>query len=109
MKGTHLGEFEELVLLAVAALAENAYAVAVKDEIEEKAERKVNISAIHSSLYRLEDKGFLESEVGGATSKRGGKSKRFFKVTAYGYKSLKESQSLRQSFWNIIPQLSAQE
>ncbi|MHA7102419.1 PadR family transcriptional regulator [Roseivirga pacifica] len=109
MKGTHLGEFEELVLLAVAALHGNAYAVTVKGEIEERASRKVNISAVHSSLYRLEEKGFLESSVGGATNKRGGKSKRLFKVTAYGFKSLKEAQSLRQSFWNIIPQLSTQE
>ncbi len=108
MKGTHLGELEELVLLAVAALQGNAYAVTVKTEIEERAERKVNISAIHSSLYRLEDKGFLESEVGGATNKRGGKSKRLFKVTAYGYRSLKEAKDTRQSFWSIIPQLSTQ-
>ncbi len=109
MRGTHLGEFEELVLLAVAALNDNAYAVVVKSEIEEKADRKVNISAIHTALYRLEEKGFLESSVGGATKTRGGKSKRFFKVTAYGFKSLREAQSLRQSFWSVIPQLSTQE
>lgn len=108
MKGSNLGEFEELVLLAVAALHDNAYAVSVKAEIEERAERKTNISAIHASLYRLEDKGFLESNMGGATKTRGGKSKRLFKVTAYGYKSLREAQSVRQSFWNAIPQLSAQ-
>jgi len=108
MRGTHLGEFEELVLLAVAALNDNAYAVIVKGEIEEKADRKVNISAIHTALYRLEEKGFLESSVGGATKTRGGKNKRFFKVTAYGFKSLREAQSLRQSFWDVIPQLSTQ-
>lgn len=108
MRGTNLGELEELVLLAVAALNDNAYAVTVKAEIEEKADRTLNISAVHTSLYRLEDKGFLESEVGGATNTRGGKSKRLFTVTAYGFKVLKESQELKQSFWKVIPQLSAE-
>ena len=108
MRGTYLGELEELVLLAVATLNENAYAVAVRAEIEERANRKVNISAIHASLYRLEDKGFLESYMGEATNKRGGKSKRIFKTTQNGYKTLKESQAVRQSFWGEIPQLSGQ-
>jgi DNA-binding PadR family transcriptional regulator len=108
MRGTYLGELEELVLLAVAVLNTDAYAVSVRKEIQERAQRKVNISAIHASLYRLEDKGFLDSYMGEATNKRGGKSKRIFKVTAYGYKSLKEAQGVRQSFWGSIPQLSSQ-
>lgn len=106
MRGTYLGELEELVLLSVASLSEEAYAVSVKAEIEEKANRTLNISAVHSCLYRLEDKGFLESYYGGATQKRGGKSKRLFKVTAHGYKVLKDSQEVKQSFWQSIPQLS---
>ncbi|MCE7995566.1 MAG: PadR family transcriptional regulator [Roseivirga sp.] len=108
MRGTYLGELEELVLLSVAALVDSAYAVAVRAEIEGRANRKVNISAIHASLYRLEDKGFLDSHMGEATNKRGGKSKRIFTVTTYGYKTLKEAQTVRQSFWGSIPQLSAQ-
>ncbi len=106
MKGNHLGEFEELVLLVVAALQGNAYAVSVKDEIEEKANRKANISAVHSTLYRLEDKGLLDSEIGGATNTRGGKSKRLFKITASGIKALQNAEELRATFRNVIPQLS---
>lgn len=106
MKGNHLGEFEELVLLVVASLQDNAYAVTVKLEMEEKALRKANISAIHSTLYRLEEKGLLESEVGGITNTRGGKRKRFFKVTNQGFEMLKEAERLRRTFWNVIPQLS---
>lgn len=108
MRGTYLGELEELVLLSVAALGDEAYAVSVRSEIETRANRQLNISAIHSCLYRLEDKGFLESYFGGATNKRGGKSKRMFRVTAYGYKTLKDSQEVRQSYWTAIPQLSSQ-
>ena len=106
MKGTHLGEFEELVILVVASLAGNAYAVSVKDELADKVNRKTNISAVHSTLYRLEDKGLLESEIGGATNTRGGKSKRIFKVTAYGFKALNDAEDQRAIFRNLIPQLS---
>ncbi|MCR9254440.1 MAG: PadR family transcriptional regulator [bacterium] len=104
MKGNYLGEFEELVLLTVASLGAEAYAVTVKKEIEQH--RKVNISAIHSSLYRLEDKGFLSSEFGGAANKRGGKKKRYFKVTSAGFSELQRSKDLRQQYWENIPQLT---
>ena len=106
MKGSNLGEFEELILLTVASLGTDAYAVTVKDELETRANRKTNISAIHSSLYRLEDKEFLASEFGGATNKRGGKKKRFFKVTNAGFAALQENKNLRENFWKTIPQLS---
>ena len=106
MKGNHLGEFEELLLLVVASLADGAYAVSVKLEVEDKANRKTNISAIHSTLYRLEEKGMLESEVGGITNTRGGKRKRFFKVTSAGFDALREAERLRRYFWKTIPQLS---
>ncbi len=106
MKGTYLGEFEELVLLTVATLENEAYAVIVKKEVEQNAQRKVNISAIHSSLYRLEDKGYLTSEFGGATQKRGGKQKRYFKVTNAGFAVLQHSKDLKQQLWKNIPQLS---
>lgn len=106
MKGTYLGEFEELILLMVASLSDEAYAVAIKEELEKSADRKVNISAVHSSLYRLEDKGFLTSEFGGATSKRGGKKKRLFKVTSAGFATLKEAKDMKEQIWANIPQLS---
>lgn len=106
MKGTYLGEFEELILLMVASLSDEAYAVAIKEELEKSAGRKVNISAVHSSLYRLEDKGFLTSEFGGATAKRGGKKKRLFKVTSAGFATLKDAKDMKEQIWANIPQLS---
>lgn len=106
MKGDYLGEFEELILLVVASLNGHAYAVSVKKEIEVVAGRKVNISAVHSSLYRLEDKGFLSSDLGGATAKRGGKSKRLFRVTSAGMEMLKAAKELKEELWKNIPQLS---
>ena len=106
MKGTYLGEFEELILLTVAALNNDAYAVHVKKEAEEVASRKINISAVHSALYRLEKKGFLSSEFGGATQKRGGKKKRFFQVTNTGFEALKASKEMKMHLWKKIPRLS---
>lgn len=106
MKGTNLGEFEELVLLSVASLGTEAYAVSVKSYIADCASRQVNISAIHSSLYRLEDKGYLNSEFGGSTNKRGGKQKRYFRITSAGIAALQQSKDLKQQLWKTIPQLS---
>lgn len=106
MKGSNLGEFEEFILLTVASLDTEAYAVSVKEELELRANRKTNISAIHSSLYRLEDKGYLTSEFGGATSKRGGKKKRYFRVTNAGFAILKEVKTLREDYWKTIPRLA---
>ncbi len=106
MKGKYLGEFEELVLLITASLNRTAYAVAVKEEILLQANRRVNISAVHSVLYRLEDKGFLTSEFGSASAKRGGKRKRIFEVTSAGFEALQKSKSLKEHLWSNIPQLS---
>jgi DNA-binding PadR family transcriptional regulator len=103
MKGTYLGEFEELVLLTVALLEGQAYGISVKQEVEQRTNRKINLSVIHSTLYRLEKKAFLNSELGEATHIRGGKRKRYFSITPYGVKSLREAKSLRDGIWNAIP------
>ena len=106
MKGTYLGEFEELVLLTVGALYDEAYGVAVMEEIKNETGRGVNISAIHSALRRLEEKGFVKSRMGGATNERGGRRKRYFVLTSYGKKALDEAQSLRLKLYNRIPNMS---
>lgn len=103
MKGTYLGEFEELVLLAVAALSGDAYGVTIGTMIEEQAKRSVTISTIHNVLYRLQNKGYVKSELGGATAERGGRNKRLFIITETGQTVLAESKELRNRMWNNIP------
>lgn len=105
-KGNHLGEFEELALLTVGALFDEAYGVAIMDEIGEKTGRKVNISAVHEVLKRLEKKGFVQSRMGGATNERGGRRKRFFTLTLEGKKALDHSIGLRNELYNSIPKLT---
>lgn len=103
MKGTHLGEFEELVLLAVGILNGEAYGVKVMDEIEEHTDRRVSISTIHSTLNRLEKKGFIESYVGGASATRGGRSKRLYKITMAGQYALDKVRAQREKLWSLLP------
>lgn len=106
MKGANLGEFEELVLLTVGALFDAAYGVAVMDEIIKETGRGSNISAIHSALRRLQEKGYVNSKMGGATNERGGRRKRYFVLTAHGKKALDEAQSLRMRLYERIPNMA---
>lgn len=90
MKGDYLGELEELVLLTIASMHKEAYGVAIMNEILTQSDREVNIGALHSVLKRLESKGYLKSKMGGATTERGGRRKRYFVVTALGKKTTEE-------------------
>lgn len=105
MKGTNIGEFEELIMLTVGVLQPEAYGVAIKEEIHSQTQRKVTLSTVHSALHRLEKKGLLKSKFGQSTSERGGKRKRIFDITAFGAKCLKESHEIRNSMYKSIPQL----
>lgn len=103
MKDYNLGEFEEIVLLTVGQLFEDAYGVAIKDKIESQARRSVSVGALQSALRRMERKGYLSSKTGEPNIQRGGKPKRYFKITAYGLKALQYSKDLRDELWNAIP------
>lgn len=106
MRGEHLGELEELVLLTVGSLFENAYAVNVLEEILNQTSRNMDVTAIHSVLRRLEKKGYVISEMGGATKERGGRRKRFFTLTKAGRKVLEETMELRSSLYKKLPKLA---
>jgi PadR family transcriptional regulator, regulatory protein PadR len=105
MKGTYLGEFEELVLLAVGILYDEAYGISVKIEIEKQTGRSINISAVHTALHRLEEKEFVKSRFGEAMEVRGGKRKRLFTLTKLGIQTLKVSQELRAQMWSSLPKV----
>jgi len=102
----YLGEFEELVLLTVAILNGTAYGLAIAEELKQRTRRSINLSGVHVALYRLEEKGFVQSELGGATAARGGRRKRLFSITAYGKRTLDELRQIRNELWEAIPNLS---
>lgn len=106
MKDFQLGEFEEVVLLTVAILYGDAYGVNIKKEIEERLQRNVSVGALQTALRRMEKKGFLTSDLGEATSVRGGKRKRYFEVTMYGKQALQYARETRNELWKAIPEIA---
>jgi len=103
MKGTNLGEFEELVLLTIAALVNDAYSVAICDELEKHTGRAAKFGVIHAVLNRLEEKGLVNSSLGESTSARGGKRKRYYSVTNTGKAALVKTKQVRDGLWRVIP------
>ncbi|MBI1770440.1 MAG: PadR family transcriptional regulator [Bacteroidetes bacterium] len=105
MQKEYLGEFEELVLTMVGILQEDAYGNAIVTEIKQRIGRVVNLSAVHVTLYRLEDKGLVKSGMGGATNARGGRRKRIFTVTNAGLAMLRAKKEQQMQLWKLVPQL----
>ena len=101
-----LGEFEEIVMLTVAVLYENAYGISIKEEIESRLKRKVSVGAMRTALSRLEKKGFLDSAFGEATAVRGGKRKRYYKVTQAGKSALEQVMQTRKKLWQAVPEMA---
>jgi len=106
MKGTNLGEFEELVLLTVAAMVNEAYSVAICDDLEKRTGRSVKLGVVHSVLNRLEEKGLAKSKLGEATNERGGKRKRYYTISNAGKAALLNAKELRDQYWELIPQFA---
>ncbi|MEM9897017.1 MAG: PadR family transcriptional regulator [Bacteroidota bacterium] len=102
-KTYQLGELEELVLMIVAIFGEEAYGIKVMDEIFSQTGRKTNISAVHTTLDRLEKKEFVSSYMGGASQERGGRRKRLFKVTAEGSRAIQYVHNARNQLFHQIP------
>lgn len=108
MKGTYLGELEELVLLTVGVLYPEAYGVGVMDELENQTGRSLNISAVHAVLTRLEEKGYVKSKMGDPSQERGGRRKRIFLLTAAGKRALEEANEVRNQLFSQIPKIALQ-
>lgn len=106
MKETRLGEFEEVLLLLVGILNNEAYAFKIAEEFEAQSGRSSSIGSVHSTLDRLKDKGFLTSEMGEPTAERGGRRKRIYSITASGKRALEMSRDLRVSLWKQFPGLA---
>jgi PadR family transcriptional regulator PadR len=96
----YLGEFT-----MVGVLGEDAYGNAIVTEIKDRVGRDVNLSAVHVTLYRLEDKGLVKSRMGGATNARGGRRKRIFTISNAGLAMLRAMKEARMDLWKLIPQL----
>jgi len=102
----YLGEFEEVVMLTVGVLYNEAYGVSIKKEIEERLDRKVSVGALQSALKRLEQKGYLSSKEGESNAQRGGRPKRYFTITASGKRAIEDTREMRNQLYDAIPKIA---
>ena len=107
-KGAYLGQFELMVLLAVMRLGEDAYGVTIADELEKQTGREVVIANVYATLERLQDRGFVSSSLGDATPERGGRAKRYFRITGSGVREVRDARQSLMSLWDGLPQLKGQ-
>ena len=105
MKETHIGELQELILLIIMANDNRAYGVAIQDDLMKSLGRKISRGSLHTALSRLESKGFLASELGESTPERGGKRKKYYKVTSSGTEVILVAKRLSDSYYAMIPTL----
>jgi DNA-binding PadR family transcriptional regulator len=101
----HFGEWELMVILAVMRLGEDAYGVPICREIEKQTGREVAVGSVYATLERLEEKGFVASELGKPTAERGGRAKRYFRITITGVREVRKTQRALMNLWNGLPQL----
>jgi PadR family transcriptional regulator, regulatory protein PadR len=106
MKHHSIGEFEELVLLMIAALHDEAYGVSIQENLAAKLSKNVNVSAVHVALKRMEEKGLVKSRFGGITEDRGGRRKKYYVITAFGKRVLDSQYEVRTSLYKMIPKIS---
>ena len=103
MKKIILGAFEELVLLTIGALDENAYGVTIKVELEKTLSKPISIGALYAALQRLEEKNWVSSRVGGITETQGGRRKQYYDITKEGVQTVEEVRSMRNDLFDQLP------
>jgi PadR family transcriptional regulator, regulatory protein PadR len=101
----YLGEFELMILLAIIRLGNEAYGVPISRELETQRGRSVSVGSVYAALERLEGKGLVKSELGDPTPERGGKAKRYFRITKTGLSQVHETRRVLQSLWRTLPEL----
>lgn len=105
---SYLGEFELMILLAIIRLGEDAYGVPISRELEAQRRRSVSVGSVYAALERLEGKGLVESSLGDPTPERGGKAKRYFRITKAGLRQVHETRRVLQSLWRTLPELKSE-
>jgi DNA-binding PadR family transcriptional regulator len=104
-RGGYLGEFELMVVLALIRLGDDAYGVPISREIEKRSGREVAIGSVYAALERLEEKGLVASRLGEPTAERGGRAKRYFRITSNGLHEARQTQRTLVSLWKGLPEL----
>jgi len=102
---SYLSDFELIAMLVLLRLGDDAYGVPIAREMEEQTKREVKLGSVYAALERLEEKGFVLSELGEPTQERGGRAKRYFHITKQGMRQVRETQKTLIKLWRGIPAL----
>jgi PadR family transcriptional regulator PadR len=102
---TYLGELELMIVLTVVKLGDEAYGVPISREIEKQLDREVSLGSVYAALERLAARGLVTSRLGDSTPERGGKAKRYFRVTKSGLRQIQETRRVLQEMWRSLPTL----
>jgi DNA-binding PadR family transcriptional regulator len=105
---SYLGEFELMILLAVIHLGDEAYGVPISRELEAHRGRDVSVGSVYAALERLEGKGLITSSLGDPTPERGGKAKRYFRVTREGLRQVHDTRRVLKQMWRTLPELKGE-
>ncbi len=100
-----LGNFELMVMLVLIRLGEDAYGVPISRELEQQTRREVALGSVYAALERLQEKGFVSSTLGNPTAERGGRAKRYFRVTARGLREVRDARRIFTTLWRDVPAL----
>jgi PadR family transcriptional regulator PadR len=107
-KGEYLGNFDLMLLLALLRLGENAYGVTIARELEEQTDREVVIASVYATLERLQDRGLVTSSLGDSSPERGGRAKRYFRITGLGIREVRDARRSLMNLWKGLPELKGE-
>jgi DNA-binding PadR family transcriptional regulator len=108
-KDEYLGNFDLLLLLAVMRLGEEAYGVTIAQELEQQTGREVVIASVYARLERLQDRGLVTSSLGDSTPERGGRAKRYFRMTGSGIREVRDARQALMKMWKGLPDIRGEE
>jgi PadR family transcriptional regulator len=107
-KGEYLGNFDLMLLLALMRLGDDAYGVTIAEELEVQTGREVVVASVYATLDRLKERGLVASRLGDSTPERGGRAKRYFRITGAGLREVRDARRSLVNLWNGLPELKGE-
>ena len=108
-KDEYLGNFDLMLLLAILRLGDDAYGVTIAQELEQQTGREVVIASVYARLERLQERGLVTSNLGDSTPERGGRAKRYFRITAAGIREVRDARQALMKMWKGLPEIKGEQ
>jgi DNA-binding PadR family transcriptional regulator len=107
-KGEYLGNFDLMLLLSLLRLGDDAYGVTIAQDLEEQTGREVVVASVYATLERLQERGLVTSSLGDSTPERGGRAKRYFRITAAGLREVRDARRTLMNMWKGLPEFKGE-